>query len=240
VQTQLEQMQLELAAEVARRTAAEQLCERMTRLSLRAREDEQRRIARDLHDHVGQALTVLKMAIAAGKRAIAQTETAIARLGDAESACSELEQGLAEVAERLRPTVLDALGLRAAIEQHVAAWSERVGIVADLEMWGLEDCRFSEDVETALFRLVQEALTNVSRHAKASQVHVVVQCTAQHAVLSIEDDGVGFDPEIVPVGHFGLVGMRERVSLCRGTLEIESFPGLGSTILARIPRNPEP
>jgi signal transduction histidine kinase len=109
------------------------------------------------------------------------------------------------------------------------------GIGVALETWGLERNQFPEEVETALFRLVQEALTNVSRHAKATQVNVIVQCTAQHAVVSVEDDGIGFDPETVPEGHFGLIGMRERLSLCSGTLEIESAPGSGSTILARVP-----
>jgi len=236
--TDLEAARAALAREIELRAKAEQRCTELSKASLQAREDEQRRIARDLHDQVGQTLTALKIAVTAGKKAVQQTEVAIARLGEAERACAELEQGLAEIAARLRPTALDNLGLRAAIEQHLSVWSERTGIEVEFETWELEHERFSEGVETALFRLVQEALTNIARHARATKVCVIVQCTSGHAVVSVEDDGVGFDPDDIPEGHFGIVGMRERLSLCQGTLEIESSRGVGSTVLARVPLEP--
>jgi len=232
---ELEWARAELAEEIERRTRAEQLCGELGRRSLQAREDEQRRIARDLHDQVGQTLTALKLAITASRQAIVQTDVALARINDAEQACAELERGLAEVAERLRPSALDALGLRAALEQHLATWTERTRIEVGFECPGLSHKRLPEEVETALYRLVQEALTNVARHAEATQVDVVVQLTDEYALISVEDDGVGFEPDAIPEGSFGLVGMHERVTLCGGSLEIQSSPGRGTAILSRVP-----
>ncbi|MFZ5896283.1 MAG: sensor histidine kinase [Myxococcota bacterium] len=230
----LAQARAALVTETERRVHAEELCRALRKRSLEAREDEQRRIARDLHDQVGQALTALKLAIAGGRRAVMKTEVAAARLSEAERACAELERGLAEVAERLRPAALDRLGLSAAVEQLVSNWALRTGVKIELEIHGLGE-RLPEEIETVVYRIVQEALTNIARHAQATHVSVVLQRTAEHAIVSVEDNGVGFSPNQIAAGHFGLIGMRERIALCRGTLEIVSSPGEGVSILSRIP-----
>lgn len=231
---ELEHTRTALVSEMQRATRLEQLCQELRRRSLRAREEEQRRLARELHDQVGQTLTALKLAISASRRAVLQTDVVAARLTDAEHACFELERGLAEVRERLRPAALDDLGLRAAIEQLAHTWQRQHGIEVDLVTAGLSES-LTPDVETTLYRVVQESLTNIARHASAKHVSVVLQCTALHAIVSIEDDGVGFDVNVPHPGHCGLVGMRERLALCHGTLDVWSEPGRGASIVARLP-----
>lgn len=236
--SELESTRSALISEMQRSTRLEQLCQELRRRSLKVREDEQRRIARELHDQVGQTLTVLRLAITAGRRAIMQSEVVAARLADAEQACAELERGLAEVRERLRPAALDELGLYAAVEQLVAKWMHQHEVEAELLSSALPQS-LPEEVETTSYRLVQEALTNIARHAHAHHVTIVLQGTPTHLVVSVEDDGVGFDVGIAHPGHFGLIGMRERLALCEGTLEISSERGAGTHIVARLPLLPD-
>lgn len=195
-----------------------------------AQEEERQRLARDLHDTVGQTLTGLALAAAAG-----QLEQ-VRRLAD------ELSRELHDVAVRLRPTALDDLGLAAAARELVAEWSARAKVPVDFQAVGAEALRLPREIETALYRVVQEALTNVARYAGATRVSVVVGRREEEAVAVIEDDGFGFDPEAVPRtpvpgrrGGLGLVGMRERVELLGGALEVDSAPGAGTTVIARIP-----
>jgi signal transduction histidine kinase len=136
----------------------------------------------------------------------------------------------------LRPTALDDLGLRAALENYVQSWSSRVGVPATLHTSGLLDHRLAPDAETALYRIAQEALTNVAKHARATSVGVILDRNADHVVLIIEDDGIGFDAagaERAGQG-FGLVGMQERAGLVGATLEIESSAGRGTTVFVRM------
>jgi signal transduction histidine kinase len=119
--------------------------------------------------------------------------------------------------------------------QLVGEWSARTNVHVDLQISDLEDERLPPDVETALFRIVQEALTNVARHARAQHVSVVVQRHEGNAIAVVEDDGVGWNPDRGANGRLGLVGMRERVTLAGGRLEIESAPGEGTTVIARVP-----
>ncbi|MDY3561756.1 PAS domain S-box protein [Gemmata sp. JC673] len=195
-----------------------------------AQEEERQRLARDLHDTVGQTLTGLALAAAAG-----QLEQ-VRRLAD------ELSRELHDVAVRLRPTALDDLGLAAAARELAAEWSARAKVPVDFQAVGPAGDRLPREIETALYRVVQEALTNAARYAGARRVAVVVGRRGDEAVAVIEDDGYGFDPESVPRaaipgrrGGLGLIGMRERVDLLGGELEIDSAPGSGTTIIARIP-----
>jgi PAS domain S-box-containing protein len=207
-------------------------------------EDERHRIARDLHDTVGQTLTALTLGVRAVRDTPALPRAAAERLEGVQRLVEELWNQVRELATRLRPTVLDDLGLEAAVRQLAADWSPHTGIAIDIQA-GLS-CRFPSAIETALYRVIQEALSNAARHAGASRVGIVLGRSADHAVAMIEDDGFGFDPELItrtPTpgrpsetrSRLGLVGMRERVTLLGGTLEIESASGQGTTIIARVP-----
>src|SRR5262249_45435714 len=135
-----------------------------------------------------------------------------------------------------RPTVLDDVGLYAALAQHIAGWSDRTEIEVDYEAAAVETERLPADIETAVYRIVQEALTNVARHAKAHRVSVTISRHGGDVTVAVEDDGVGFNSEAaVTSGRLGLVGMQERVALIGGTLDVESSPGSGTTVLARFP-----
>jgi signal transduction histidine kinase len=192
-----------------------------------AQEDERSRLARDLHDTVGQTLTGLALAARAGNL------EQVRRLAD------ELGRELHEVAVRLRPTALDDIGLVAAARVLADDWARRTGVAVEFQAVGLDGPRLPAEVETALYRVVQEALTNAAKHAAAGRVGVVVGRRGGSAVAVVEDDGRGFEPDALPTPGqrtgLGLVGMRERVGLVGGELVIESGPGRGTTVIARIP-----
>jgi signal transduction histidine kinase len=201
-----------------------------------AQEDERRRISRELHDSVGQLLTALTLAIKTTRDSAELAPQTEARLSEVQQVADELGRVTHDLAVRLRPTVLDDVGLSAALAQHVSDWSAHSGVEVDYEAAAVERERLPRPVETAVYRVVQEALTNVARHAAAVHVSVVVGRHANFATVAIEDDGCGFDPEEVAAsGRLGLLGMRERVLLNGGTLDIESSPGQGTTVLARFP-----
>jgi len=127
--------------------------------------------------------------------------------------------------------------LRAALANYVRNWSKRVQISAELHASGLLDDRLASEAETTLYRIAQEALTNVARHSHAENVEVILERRADHVLLIVEDDGVGFDPdgkEGAPGQGFGLLGMRERAALIGASLQIESAVGKGTTILVRM------
>ena len=133
----------------------------------------------------------------------------------------------------LRPTALDDLGLRAALANYVQDWSRRVGIPAELHTSGCSTIGCAPEVETTLYRIAQEALTNVAKHARAKRVDVILERRPTRVLLIVEDDGVGFDrgrQRRAGRDGFGLLGMQERAALVGATLEIESAPGKGTTI----------
>ncbi len=166
-----------------------------------AQEVERRRVSRDLHDSVGQLLASLSLAFKAVEASGDLPPTTAARLGEAQRAADALSKEVHALAVRLRPTSLDDLGLEAALAQLVAEWSARTGVWADFHAAGLGRGRLPPDVETALYRIVQEALTNAARHARAGQVSVAVICPDGVATAVIEDNGVGFDPAAAPAGR---------------------------------------
>jgi signal transduction histidine kinase len=158
----------------------------------------------------------------------------------------ELIQQTQRLAWEVRPATLDNLGLRAALRQFVEEWSEQYGTTAHIVESNTEEMeRLPEQVETALYRVVQEALTNVQRHAGASQVSVLLEKSTDMIAAIIEDNGKGFDIEKDEQGQerstaerLGLLGMAERMELVGGTLTIESSPGKGTTVYARVPVAP--
>ncbi len=210
-----------------------------------AQEEEQRRISRELHDQIGQTVTGLSLGLKALEQGLARggnTEAATEQVRWLEQLAAQIGRDIHRTASDLRPTAIDDLGLFRAIEAYVAEWQERYGIRIDIQTFG-RDSSLPPDVAAVLYRLVQEGLTNVLKHASASKVSIVLEKKSDGLALVLEDDGVGFDPESVsrnamggdqPSG-LGLSGMKERVALLGGTIAVESAPGKGSTIFVQIP-----
>ncbi len=207
---------------------------------IEAQEAERHRIARDIHDHLGQKMTALRLQIESLTRDHPALDAAI---GDAQSSASQIDNDIGYLSWELRPTELEQLGLENALTSFVREWSNQHQVNAEFHSNSASKQnggRFEKDVETNLYRIVQEALNNILKHANASNVNVLLQRRDDGVTLIIEDDGCGFDPEDIsqdasPPGGLGLISMRERVTLLNGTLEIESRPGSGTTILARVP-----
>lgn len=202
-----------------------------------AQEEERRRIARDIHDQVGQQITALRMnletlrAQTAGQSGLVQQTTRTQQLAE------ELDQSIDFLTWQLRPAALDHLGLSAALQSLATGWSERFGVNAEVVVDGVEDVRLPRDVEANLYRIAQEALHNVAKHARATRVSVFLTQNNGDLVLLIEDDGRGFTPVTgAPMnGAMGLISMRERAALVGGRLEIESATGEGTSVYVRIP-----
>jgi PAS domain S-box-containing protein len=207
----------------------------LTRLVF-AQEDERRRIAREMHDQFGEQLTALALRIRMLKDACDGHDDWRAHVESIEAIAQRLDRDVDHLVWELRPTALDDLGLRAALANYVQDWSNRVGISAKLHTSGLLDDRLPSDAETALYRIAQEALTNVAKHARAANVEIILERRAENVLLIIEDDGVGFDPAAAgnDARGFGLLGMHERAGLVGAMLEIESSAGNGTTVLVRM------
>ena len=200
-----------------------------------AQEDERRRIAREMHDQFGEQLTALARRISLLKEAVQPYPELAGQIEALESVARRIDRDVDHLVWELRPTALDDLGLRAALANYIADWSTRVSIPAELHTFGLLDTRLQTDAETTLFRIVQEALTNIAKHARASSVEVILERRSDQVLLVVEDDGVGFDPGAPsPEQSFGLLGMQERAALVGATLQIESTPGKGTTVLLRM------
>ena len=192
---------------------------------VRLQEEERRQIARDLHDGAGQLLMALRLSI---DQADPDRDRSAAIL-------RELSDQLRDISMNLRPPMLDDLGLLPALRWHLERFKSQTGITVQLDHKGL-DRRFRPELQIAAFRIVQEALTNVARHAQVEAASVAV--TLRQGMLHVEvtDRGTGFDPEAVAPGvSAGLIGMRERASLLGGTLSVQSSPGGGTTISTELP-----
>jgi signal transduction histidine kinase len=163
---------------------------------------------------------------------------AAASLGLVRRVATQLGRAVRDLALNLRPVALDDVGLHAALEQLVADWATQQPATAiDFQADAMADVRLPASVETVIYRVVQESLTNVFRHAHASRVRVAVEWRDDLVTATVQDDGVGFDPEANPDPakgkRLGLIGMRERAALVGGTVEIQSCPGGGTTVIAR-------
>jgi signal transduction histidine kinase len=202
-------------------------------------EEERKRIARELHDQTSQRLTSILMTLGALGKAQSMTEVQV-HVGHLRDMVAQTLEEVHDLALELRPQLLDDLGLLAALQHCLGEFRDRFHIPVDFQVLGLDDRRLPSRVETALYRIAQEALTNVWRHAQASNVGVLLENRDTSVILIVEDDGVGFDvPGVmgshVHEGNLGLYGMRERVSLLGGTLTIESTPEEGTSVFATIP-----
>ncbi|MES1248978.1 MAG: GAF domain-containing sensor histidine kinase [Actinomycetota bacterium] len=197
-----------------------------------AQEIERRRLARELHDETGQALTSILL----GLRSVEEAPDEEQRV-EAMSALRDLVrstlQDVRQLAVDLRPTALDDFGLVPALERLTHAFAESTGIHVDFQPALTE--RLPPELETALYRIVQESLTNVVKHARASSVSIVIARRPGSVTVVVEDDGVGFDASSTREGGLGLVGMRERMALLGGRLTLETTPDAGTTLLAEVP-----
>jgi PAS domain S-box-containing protein len=207
---------------------------------INAKEAERHRIARELHDQMGQHLTALILGLKVLKDGTPESSPARERLQQLQELADLIGKEVHHVALELRPTALDDFGLHTTLVNYVEEWSERSGVGVDFHSTGLDGKRLPSPIETALYRVVQEGLTNVLKHAQARRVSLIIQCSPDQVLAILEDDGRGFDADAAissrgPRGRLGLLGMRERVALVGGTLTIESTPGRGTTIFARIP-----
>jgi PAS domain S-box-containing protein len=201
-----------------------------------AQEDERRRIAREMHDQFGELLTALGRNIGALKEAAAGSPEVTDLVSTLETIAQRIDRDVDQLVWELRPTALDDLGLRAALANYVQDWSRRVDIPAELHTSGLLDERLAPEAETTLYRIAQEALTNIAKHSQARRVDVILERRADSVLLIVEDDGVGFDADREDAQGlgFGLIGMQERASLVGATLEIESTAGKGTTVFLRM------
>jgi PAS domain S-box-containing protein len=231
---------------------AEEITERKQEAATRARlleqvisaqEEERGRVARELHDETGQSLTALLV----GLRTVEDART----IKEAQSQARELRQIAAKTLDEvgrlawgLRPRVLDDLGLAAVLERYGAEFSASRGIAVNVHVKGLDASRLPFPVETALYRIAQEALTNTAKHAKAEAVAILVEHHTTFVQMMVEDDGCGFDVDATlratgASKHLGLHGMHERAALLKGTIRIESRPGKGTLINVQIPLSTE-
>ena len=227
---------------VSRAAIAVDLSERVSRDALRravdAQELERARLARELHDETGQALTSILLGLKHLDDVVETDEAREATASIRELVAATL-QDVRRLAVELRPSALDDFGLVPAVERLASNLSEQSDLVVDLEA-RLGDRRLPPEAETALYRIVQEGLTNVVKHAAAHRVSITLVRKEAAAVVVIEDDGQGFDLEAVRAGALGFTGMRERVELVGGRLTVETSPGAGTTVVAEVHVAPAP
>lgn len=225
-----------LAQHEAERTQTEAALQRLSRSLLEAQETERRTIARELHDELGQSLQAIKINLQTAQRF---PQEGPARLAECVGLVNHTIQQVRTLSVDLRPSVLDDLGLVAALEWYVGRQAQQVGFIGHF-IAEPRNLRLNSTVETACFRVVQEALTNITRHAKAQHVWVELQQQGEEVRLSIRDDGMGFDvraaqERAIQGGSFGLLGMHERAELAGGVLTMQSTPTQGTEIRLRFP-----
>jgi len=211
----------------------------LLRKIITAQEEERVRIARELHDEAGQALTSVLVGLKVMEKAD-DLQSAQALTSDLKEVVTQTIDAVHDMATELRPSVLDDLGLVPALARYVRSCPARFGFEASFEATGTRAERLPREIETTLYRIAQEALTNVARHAKARRAGVLLQQRSDAVVLIVDDNGVGFDPDHVADSaeereRLGLYGIEERASLVGGQLTIESEPGGGTTLSVEIP-----
>ncbi|MBV8616361.1 MAG: PAS domain S-box protein, partial [Acetobacteraceae bacterium] len=240
----------ELDLRVRERTAAlsdalaalgrqEEVRKELLRRVVTVQEDERRRISRELHDQMGQQLTALMLRLRLARDSAGEDSPLREQLRWLEDHAARISRDVHRVALELRPTALDDLGLPEALSQYADEWTRRSGVAAELRVHGLGEGRLPSLAETTIYRAVQEAMTNVLKHAGATRVVVTLSRLKDSVSVIIEDDGRGFEGEGAMESdsraRLGLLGMKERVAFAGGTLAIESSPGAGTSVLIRIP-----
>jgi signal transduction histidine kinase len=226
----------ERAAQQAEIAEAYDLLARLHRSLETAKEAERRHLARELHDEMGQSLTALKLRL---KMAAAAAGGGGAAIGDALGVVDALLVRVRKLSIDLSPPLLDEAGLVPAVRAHLESHAQLASVEVVLDASGLE-VRLPAELETAAFRVIQESVTNVARHAGARHIAVTLACDAGRLAISVRDDGVGFAVDATLAGaarggHLGVAGMRERIKGLGGSLEVTSAPGVGTEVSAVIP-----
>ena len=228
-----------ILATATERKRTEESRTRLIERVMSAQEEERRRIARELHDETGQSLTSLLV----GLRLIGDTRTlkkAKGQVNRLRHITVQVLDNLRRLARGLHPSILDDLGLVVALTRYATDYAESHGIAVNVRTEGLDSGRLPSSVETALYRIMQEALTNIARHAAAKTVRIALTRQALRVYLIVKDDGCGFDVATTfrtsaTSGHLGLYGMRERAMLLGGSVTVESKRGKGTTVSVQIP-----
>lgn len=203
---------------------------------MKAQEEERLNLSRELHDELGQLLIAAIFQLGLLERNSTNAESVQAHINDLRSTIENIQQDLHSLAVNLRPASLDHVGLISALEQYIHEFRRQYNIDVEFEASGAQSQRLPSNLETAIFRVVQESLTNVILHAQATRVDVVMNYLENSIVTIIEDNGVGFLPSLATdENHLGLFGMRERVEMLGGSLAIESEPGQGTIVRAEVP-----
>jgi PAS domain S-box-containing protein len=216
----------------------EQSREQLKRLSrnlIRARERERQHIARELHDELGQYLTAIKIEVAAIAGPPTGRRDADRRAAELLDLIDQTVASVRRIAADLRPPMLDDLGLEAAVEWLAKDWARRAGIDVALDVQPLKE-EIDDNARTTVYRFVQEALTNVSRHARANRVYIRMRNHGTEVLVNVSDDGQGFPADVLAKpGTYGLLGMRERASLAGGTLWLGQADEGGASVEIRLP-----
>jgi PAS domain S-box-containing protein len=233
---------ISIGQDITDRKRADEERRRLLQRLITAHEDERRHLSRELHDNLGQYLSALLLGLESLARVPDLPSAAVKQLSYLTETTKQFELDVHSVALELRPTTLDDLGLEAALSSFAREWAkrhdQRIKVVFNSSGFANPDKRLPYDVEVAIYRVVQEALTNASRHSNAEIVSVILERDNTQVRVTIEDDGVGFDVEKImssPVEHrrLGLLSMQERVQMAGGEFKIDS--GAGTTIVVTIP-----
>ncbi len=209
--------------------------EQLSRASLRTRDEERRRVSRDLHDHIIQPLVSLNFTLAAARD--------VPQAAEAREQVSELITHVRRISADLRPPALDEVGLAAAGRGLVRTFGRTSGLSVEYTVRPDEDAEVPEPVASTLYAALRESLSNIQKHAQATRVTVLLDVEAERVVLVVHDDGVGFSPptrlgQLAPAGHFGLLGLSERLSALGGSLAVQAQPGQGTRLECSAPLRP--
>ncbi|MDI1241604.1 MAG: PAS domain-containing sensor histidine kinase [bacterium] len=229
-----------LRLEIGKRRESERLRAALLHKIVQTQENERRRIARDIHDHVGQSMTALVLRLGSLMEKYREHPSVSGDLSGLTAIAHQIDSEVDFLAWELRPSVLDDLGLAPAIERYVDDWSQQFRTPAEFIKVGTNGRHMTSDYEINLYRIVQEALNNTAKHAAATRASVVLELHDSQLTLIVEDDGKGFEvtEAAVMTGNgrgMGLLGMQERAELFGGEVEIESAPGSGTTVYVRVP-----
>ena len=226
-----------LAAEVGEHAAAEERVRKLLSRLIVVREEERHRIARDIHDHMGQQLTALKLRLEVMERLGPDSAGWREQLGHTQDLVGRLDADVETLTGDLRPLFVETLGVVRALAQLVEEWRQTAGVAARFENRAGELAWLDGEAHLNLFRIAQEALHNVSKHARATGVDIGLETRDDRLILTVADNGRGFEPNASgssPTG-MGLIGMHERAALLRGTLTVESTADRGTVISVEVP-----
>jgi PAS domain S-box-containing protein len=204
---------------------------------IETQEDERKRISRDIHDHIGQEMTALRLRLQLLGESIGNSPEAVRAFEHLQETAERVDSTVDFLAWELRPSGIEEFGLESALSRFVREWSEQFQVEASVHARHPVERNLSPLIEVNLYRIVQEALNNIAKHARATNVNIILEKPDSSLVLIVEDNGVGFDVDSSKNAErsLGLIGMGERAALLDGEVEIESSPGAGTTVYVRIP-----